>query len=85
MVSYCDHWMSFVRRQQLLQRTSPKLLAGFYQILVGMILIWPSLKIIVQMVPVNGISDTQAKNYPPSQKWPCPGVTCFTLAYIGKT
>ena len=31
MVDYCDHWMSVnvVRRQQLLQMTSPKLLAGF--------------------------------------------------------
>ena len=30
MVSYCDRWMSVVRRQQLLQTTSPpKLLAGF--------------------------------------------------------
>ena len=29
MVSYCDRWMSVVRRQQLLQMTSPKLLAGF--------------------------------------------------------
>ena len=30
MVSYCDHWMSVVRRQHLLQTTSPpKLLAGF--------------------------------------------------------
>ena len=35
-VSYCDHWMSVVRpvscvvpRQQLLQMTSPKLMAGF--------------------------------------------------------
>ena len=35
MVSYCDHWMSVFRcvvhRQQLLQRTSPKLLAGSSQ------------------------------------------------------
>ena len=45
-----------MHRQQLLQRTSsPKLLAGFYLNLVGMILIWPSLKI-VQMVPVHCIS-----------------------------
>ena len=29
MVSYCDRWMWVVRRQQLLQTTSPKLLAGF--------------------------------------------------------
>ena len=28
-VSYCDHLMYVVCRQQLLQRTSPKLLAGF--------------------------------------------------------
>ena len=29
MVSYCDRWMSVVRRQELLQMTSPpKLLAG---------------------------------------------------------
>ena len=41
--------------QQLLQRTSPKLLAGFLSNLVLMILIWPSL-IIVQMVPVHCIS-----------------------------
>ena len=44
MVSYCDHWMSVVRRQQLLQRTGPpKLMAGFIPNLAGMILIsnWP--------------------------------------------
>ena len=59
MVSYCDRWMSvvhraspFVRRQQLLQRTSPpKLLAGFLPNFAGMILTWPSLEI-VQMVMV---------------------------------
>ena len=40
MVSYCDRLMSVVRRQQLLQATSPpKLLAGFLPNLVGMILI----------------------------------------------
>ena len=45
-----------VRRQQLLQTTSPpKLLAGFWPNLVGMILIWPSFKI-VQMVLVHCIS-----------------------------
>ena len=63
MVSYCDYWMSVVRRpsfivrhQQLLQRTSPpKLLAGFLPNLTGMILIWSSL-IIVQMVMVCCIS-----------------------------
>ena len=50
-MSYCDHWMSVVCRQQLLQRThSPKLLAGFWPNLVGLVLIWPSLKI-VRMVP----------------------------------
>ena len=27
--SYCDHWMVAVHCQQLLQRTSPKLLAEF--------------------------------------------------------
>ena len=61
-VSYCDHWMSVVcrpsyvvRRQQLLQTTSPKLLAGFWPNLEGMILIWPSFKI-VQMVLVHCIS-----------------------------
>ena len=31
MVSYCDRWMSGVYHQQLLQMTSPKLLAGFDQ------------------------------------------------------
>ena len=57
MVSYCHRLMScVVRRQQLLQKTAPpKLLAGFYPNLVGIILIWPSLKI-VQMVPVHCIS-----------------------------
>ena len=55
MVSYCDHLMSVVHRQQLLQRTSPKLLAGFRPNLVGMILIWPSLKI-VQMVLVQRVT-----------------------------
>ena len=29
MVSYCDRWMSLERRQQLLQKSAPKLLAGF--------------------------------------------------------
>ena len=43
--------LSAMCRQQLLQKTSPKLLAG----LNGMILIWPSLKI-VQMVPILCIS-----------------------------
>ena len=39
MVSYCDRCMYVVRRQQLLQTTSPpKLLAGFGPNLVGMIL-----------------------------------------------
>ena len=60
MVSYCDHWMSVVRhllsvvrRQQLLQRTSPpKLQAGFWPNLVGMILVWPFLEI-VQMVLIH--------------------------------
>ena len=42
---------SVVCRQQLLQRISSKLLAGFLPSLVGMIVIWASL-IIVQMVPV---------------------------------
>ena len=62
MVSYCDHWMSLVRRpsstvrrQQLLQRTSPNVLAGFLPNLAGMILIWSSL-ILVQMVMVRCIS-----------------------------
>ena len=41
MVSYCDHWMSALRRQQLLQRTSHKLLAGFLPNLAGMILVRP--------------------------------------------
>ena len=44
-----------IRCQQLLQRTSPKLLAGFWPNLKGMILIWPSL-IILQMVLVCCIS-----------------------------
>ena len=35
--------------------TSPKLLAGFFPNLAGIILVWPSL-IIVQMVPVSCIS-----------------------------
>ena len=52
MMSYCDRWMSVVRHQQLLQRTSPpKLLAGFSQNLAGIIFIWPSV-IVFQMVPV---------------------------------
>ena len=55
MVSYCDHWMCVVQRQPLLQRTSPKLLAGFEPNLAGMVLIWPCL-IIVQMFPVCCIS-----------------------------
>ena len=55
MVSYCDCWMSAVSRQQLLQRTSPKLLAGFLPNLAAMIIIWPSI-IIVQMVMVRCIS-----------------------------
>ena len=47
---------SVVHRQQLLYMTSPpKLLAGILPNLVGMILIWFSLKI-VQMVPVYCIS-----------------------------
>ena len=51
--------MTVVRRQQLLQRTSPsELLAGFLPNLVGMIFIWPSLKI-VQMVTVDCISRSQ--------------------------
>ena len=77
MVSYCDHWMSVVRRvssvvrrQQLLLRTSPPtLLGGFVSNLTEMILIWPSLKI-VQMVLVHCISrsgklkiDFQYKNF----------------------
>ena len=77
MVSYCDCWMSLVRRaacvvrhQQLLQTTSPpKLLAVFWPNLVGMILIWPSLSI-VQMVSVHCISrsyrlkiDFQGENF----------------------
>ena len=42
MVSYCDRWMSVVRRQQLLKRTSlPYLLAGFRPNLAGMILNGP--------------------------------------------
>ena len=45
---------SVMGRQQLLQRTYPKL-AGFLPNLAGMILIGPSL-IIVQMVPVHCIS-----------------------------
>ena len=45
-----------VRRQQLLQTTSPpKPLAGFWPNFVGMILIWSSFKI-VQMVSVHCIS-----------------------------
>ena len=56
IVRYCDYWLSVVRRQQLLQRTSPpKLLAGFRFDLVGMIFIWSVLKII-QMVPVHCIA-----------------------------
>ena len=52
----CRATCIIVRRQQLLQRTSPpKLLAGFWPNLVGIILIWPSLKI-VQMVQVHCIS-----------------------------
>ena len=44
-----------VRRQQLLQKTSPpKQLAGFWPNLVGMILIWPSFKI-VQIILVHCI------------------------------
>ena len=59
--------MFVVCRQQLLKRTSPKLLAGFEPYLAGMILIWPSL-ITVQMVPVRGIShrlkiDSQDENF----------------------
>ena len=61
MVGYCDHLMSVVRRalcvvrrQQLLQRTSPKLLAEILQNLTGMILIWPSL-IIVRIGPARSI------------------------------
>ena len=60
-VSYCDCWMSVlchplsgVCRQQLLQRTSPKLLAGFCPNITGMIREWPSSdSVIVQMVPVH--------------------------------
>ena len=37
--SYCDNWISVIRRQQLLQRTSPELLAGFLTNLAGIILI----------------------------------------------
>ena len=56
MVSYCDCLMSVVRQTQLLQRTSPpKLLAGFGTNILGMILIWPSLKI-VEMVQVRCLS-----------------------------
>ena len=56
MVSYCDHWMSVVRRQLLLQWTSPpKRLAGFLPNMVEIILIWPSLKT-VQMILVHCIS-----------------------------
>ena len=45
-----------MRHQQLLQRSSPlKLLAEFFTILAGMILIWPSL-VIIHMVPVSYIS-----------------------------
>ena len=49
------HALSTVRRQQLLQRTSPILLAGFLPNKAGMILTWPVL-IIVQMVMVRCIS-----------------------------
>ena len=70
IMSYCDCWMSVVRRQQLLQRTSPpKLLVGFKLNLVGMILIWSTLKI-VQMVllhciarPHRGKRDFQDENF----------------------
>ena len=63
MDSYCDHWMSVMRRvssvmcrQQLLQVTSPpKLLAGFGLMLAGMIIIWPSL-IIVQNCLLETVS-----------------------------
>ena len=36
-MSYCDGWISIVRRQQLLKRTSPKLMAGFLPNLSEMI------------------------------------------------
>ena len=51
MVSYCDVACVScdVRRQQLLQRTSPNPQAGFLPNSAEMILIWPSL-IIVQMI-----------------------------------
>ena len=57
MVSYCDVACVScdVRRQQLLQRTSPNPQAGFLPNSAEMILIWPSL-IIVQMVLVRCIS-----------------------------
>ena len=57
-LAHLSHWLmvSDVRRQQLLQMTSPpKLMAGFRPNLVGMILIRPALEI-VQMVPVHCIS-----------------------------
>ena len=54
---------SVVRRQQLLERTSPpKLLAGFLPNLVGMILISPSLKI-VQTVQVHSITRSHRLKY----------------------
>ena len=47
----CDHWMSILCCQELLQRTSStKLLAGFSPNLAEIILIWPSLIIIMVMV-----------------------------------
>ena len=52
--------LSLVRHQQLLQRTSPKQLAGFLPNLAVMILTWPSL-IIVQMVMAFTISQKETK------------------------
>ena len=57
MVGYCDRLMSVVRRQQLLQMTSP---SGFWPNLVRMILIWPFKN--SQIVTIHCISRSQRLN-----------------------